>query len=489
MMEKLKNKKVLLALVFIVVAIIAALAVIFCTKKEGAKEEKKHIEMEYTMLVEINPSVKLTFQESYDECIDKDGNKSVCSTKEQTVTEYDLVNEDAKEIYKDIDFKGEKLYEAITTLCDTAKDHGIKFDSFEITSDWKTIPSEEDILKKVKEHSKYEEELTVTIKQDNTIKDYNPEVKTYDVTFDSDGGTKVTTQVVKENEQATKPETPTKKGYKFVEWQLNKKAYNFEEKVTKDMTLKAKWEKVTSPSTETEKPSGGSEETMTKKITIPGSAIYTYDQPKTIDIDFNKNINFEVTITGPKSLIDLSETELRKHVTVKLDYDKAKIGVTSLPVKVYFAYPSMSGYVNPISIPVSVTKGYVSNLSKINLNEGIQVIKREYGSCGNSYFTATNPDEVYKKMLEQVKIRPMGFTRAVASRDGNKLMYKFNYLEAEGGQGNFSKYYNQEITKYIKQIEDSFQPATKVFNSCPYSKPEILTESLCKEYFLNCDSW
>lgn len=244
-MEKLKDRKVQIGLAIVVFLLLVAVAIFFCTKKEEAKEEKKHIEMEYTMLVEINPSVKLTFQESYDECT-TDGKQSICSEKEQRVIAYELINDDAKEIYKNIDFKGKKLYEAIATLCDTAKDNGIEFDSFEITSDWKAIPSEKELIQKAQEYSKYEEELTVTIKQDDQIKDYNPEVKTFDVTFDSDGGTKVTTQVVKENEQATMPENPTKKGYKFVEWQLDKKAYDFTEKVTKNITLKAVWKKESS---------------------------------------------------------------------------------------------------------------------------------------------------------------------------------------------------------------------------------------------------
>lgn len=68
--------------------------------------------------------------------------------------------------------------------------------------------------------------------------------KTYIVTFDTDGGSKISTQSVKEGDTAKKPSNPTKSGYTFKEWQLNGKAYNFNTKVTSNVTLKAVYTKV-----------------------------------------------------------------------------------------------------------------------------------------------------------------------------------------------------------------------------------------------------
>ena len=48
------------------------------------------------------------------------------------------------------------------------------------------------------------------------------------VTFDSDGGTKINSQTVVKDGKVEIPTTPTKKGYTFVEWQLNGKKYDFE---------------------------------------------------------------------------------------------------------------------------------------------------------------------------------------------------------------------------------------------------------------------
>ncbi len=70
------------------------------------------------------------------------------------------------------------------------------------------------------------------------------EVTKYTVTFNSDGGSSVSKQTVEEGKKATEPKAPTKKGYTFKGWYLGSTKYNFSNKVTKDITLKAKWEKV-----------------------------------------------------------------------------------------------------------------------------------------------------------------------------------------------------------------------------------------------------
>lgn len=74
-------------------------------------------------------------------------------------------------------------------------------------------------------------------------KDEKSDEKEYIVTFDTDGGSIITSQKVKEGEKAKKPLNPTKSGYTFKEWQEEGKTYNFDKEVEKDITLKAVWEK------------------------------------------------------------------------------------------------------------------------------------------------------------------------------------------------------------------------------------------------------
>lgn len=70
-----------------------------------------------------------------------------------------------------------------------------------------------------------------------------PTVTKYTVTFDSDGGSSVSKQTVVSGKTATKPSNPTRSGYTFKGWYLNGAEYNFSSKVTKNITLTAKWEK------------------------------------------------------------------------------------------------------------------------------------------------------------------------------------------------------------------------------------------------------
>ncbi|MBQ2873608.1 MAG: InlB B-repeat-containing protein [Bacilli bacterium] len=78
-------------------------------------------------------------------------------------------------------------------------------------------------------------------------------VTKYTVKFDADNGSKVTSKTVEKNNTVTKPANPIKEGYKFLGWFNGNVEFNFKTKITKDITLKAKWEKVETPSEPEEK--------------------------------------------------------------------------------------------------------------------------------------------------------------------------------------------------------------------------------------------
>lgn len=79
---------------------------------------------------------------------------------------------------------------------------------------------------------------TTTTKKTTTT---TTEAKKYTVTFDSNGGSKVSSKEVTSGSKVTKPSNPTRTGYKFGGWTLNNKAYDFNSKVTSNITLVAKW--------------------------------------------------------------------------------------------------------------------------------------------------------------------------------------------------------------------------------------------------------
>ena len=63
------------------------------------------------------------------------------------------------------------------------------------------------------------------------------------VSFDSKGGSNIATQNIEYGKKAKYPKEPTKKGYTFVGWYLGSDKYDFDKKVTKDITLVAHYKK------------------------------------------------------------------------------------------------------------------------------------------------------------------------------------------------------------------------------------------------------
>ena len=87
---------------------------------------------------------------------------------------------------------------------------------------------------------------TNTVTEDITL--YAKWAKLYTLTFESNGGTAIEPQTVREGNTLTPPANPTKSGYDFAAWYTNEDlttAWNFQtDVVTEDLTLYAKWEEV-----------------------------------------------------------------------------------------------------------------------------------------------------------------------------------------------------------------------------------------------------
>jgi len=70
-----------------------------------------------------------------------------------------------------------------------------------------------------------------------------PDPTYYKVIFDTDGGSDVETQTIKEGEVATE-EAPTRDGYRFKGWYVGNTKYNFALPVNENLTLVAQWERI-----------------------------------------------------------------------------------------------------------------------------------------------------------------------------------------------------------------------------------------------------
>ncbi len=98
------------------------------------------------------------------------------------------------------------------------------------------------------------EDGTVTNKYTIKFSDNTPEEVKHTVTFETNNGTSIDPVTVVDGQKLDAPQPPTRDGYDFTGWYVDsecKVKYNFEEPVTKDMTIYAGWEKTSSGNTST----------------------------------------------------------------------------------------------------------------------------------------------------------------------------------------------------------------------------------------------
>lgn len=137
--------------------------------------------------------------------------------------------------------------------------------------------------------------------------DDNIALITYEVTFDSNGGSQVATQEIIEGEFASEPSDPTREGYEFLQWEKNGEIWSFAtDAVNEDLTLVASWDEVVSPivsvsisSTDMELPEFNNAEDR-PVVQIGSEVIFK------IDINPVNAINAEYTVTTSNSRAEVN---------------------------------------------------------------------------------------------------------------------------------------------------------------------------------------
>lgn len=100
-----------------------------------------------------------------------------------------------------------------------------------------------------------------------------PAAKNFTVTFDSDGGSAVTTQTVEEGKTANKPEDPAKENFTFAGWlDASGAPYDFAAPVTADITLTASWTENATPGPN---PGGDVANGSTVDLGLPSGLLWT----------------------------------------------------------------------------------------------------------------------------------------------------------------------------------------------------------------------
>lgn len=138
------------------------------------------------------------------------------------------------------------------------------------------------------EDNKPEDNKPTDNKPTDNGQDKKPPVS-YQVTFDSAGGSKTASQTVVSGQKAAVPKQPTRANYLFKGWYAGNQNYDFNQAVTANLTLKAKWTKVTVGTPKiTSAKNSKSKQCVVKIKKVSGAA--GYDVVYSTDKKFRKSV-------------------------------------------------------------------------------------------------------------------------------------------------------------------------------------------------------
>lgn len=446
------NKKklvIILSAVVVIIIIGVILGILLLNDEDVPKKIKEDQVNTYTAYVSINPLIKLEFEEK---CIitksTNDGEVQENMTcDDPIVTDYVLVNEDAQNIYKDVDFSKTNgvLSEVLDLIAQTARDNNVVFDTVDVYSDYSTI--NEYINQRQEVTTNWTFSINIVNKEDieDVGSDLEGEVKTFTVTFNSNGGSQVASQSIIEGGKVTVPTNPTRDGYTFVEWQLDGQKYDFDNVVVDNIELDAIWKKNNTSVDVDPEPEPTPEPTPDPEPTPEPEPTPTYD--------FNLNDNifywiYEVNIIKRPSNSCL--TTLRE-----AGYDFLKTSASDLSNPNYYL---TSNVIYPFSIEeeipfldndYSIIRSCVPSTSQSDINYLSSLAGAKYKGISN-----------YQN-IEQVE----GFWLVVFPENEYDQKLSFRPFEPPAGYMQFDStgpYYNEQF---------------------------LLDETACKEYNLSCGRW
>ncbi len=287
-------------------------------------------------------------------------------------------------------------------------------------------------------NTKYDFDTAVTKNITLTAKwNEDPSIKRYEVKFDSDGGSSVTSQRVIENEKATTPKVPTKKDYKFVEWQLDNKKYNFNDKVTKNITLKAIWRELETYTITFNNDDGNiyitskvKEDSTVTQPANPTKSGYTF---KEWQLD-GKKFDFKTKITKDMTLNAVYTKDSIKY-TVTFDSGVASQIVGEGEKVTKPANPTKSGYnfiewqldgnEYDFNTPVTRNISLTALFEKILVSDKYKVVV----TIVDNY----SPDRILKayKNNEEITVSEIKYTDGVHLCNGSKLVVAYNDIKDE----------------------------------------------------------
>ena len=210
---------------------------------------------------------------------------------------------------------------------------------------------------------------------DNNTSTVKPEVLEYTVTFNSNGGSEVATQTVKNGKTVSNPENPTKTGFLFDGWYSDselKNLFDFATPITGNIALYAKWqEKVTIE--------------VTNKTFATGLAEVMQKSNSILILEEDISVVQTIQITSGDFTLDLNGHKIEGAMYPVLEIAEA--------VSLVIQDSGENGCITPIST-ASGNNGFplgVRNKGSLTLTSGSIEVNGEYatGVVNNGDFTMT----------------------------------------------------------------------------------------------------
>lgn len=194
----------------------------------------------------------------------------------------------------------------------------------------------------------------------------------YSVTFDSDTGTAVTTQLVMEGKAVTEPESPAKDGYTFEGWYNGENKWDFGAGVNKNLTLTARW---TMHDPTVELTASQTEAIYGEKIILTATATHAAGEAVDVTYAWYKN-GSDTPIDGENSntltLTDVADSGTYT-VTVTIRDDNQSKSISSTEVAVTIRKKDIFVTWLGLTQVYGETKGVQAKLSGVESGDDVSV--------------------------------------------------------------------------------------------------------------------
>ncbi len=153
--------------------------------------------------------------------------------------------------------------------------------------------------------------------------------KRYTVSFNTNGGNKITSQTVAKNNSVKEPTAPIKENFEFAGWYTDKELttkYDFTEKVTKSFTLYAKW-------TEQKQENGGSEDVVNNNSgnenkESSNTIVLTIDEHNALVYGTTKTNDVAPKVVNDRTMLPARFIAENLGATVEWDGEKQLVTIT-----------------------------------------------------------------------------------------------------------------------------------------------------------------